>query len=357
MKTQHTLFSGLLVFCAFLYACTKTENIQPTSKMSVNAVKIQLNPYTIINLAGSSFGSNLVDGPGNLARFWNPQGIQVKPGGILYVADYMNNAIRKIVVQPLNGNRNQFSATVSTLNTPAGPNGLKLTLPFRVGVSDNGTINTLFHATGSNNSFVILGRIYKPSGTIYTVQTDFNGYFGLTEDLSGRFFWCISNQALGKFWSDHIQTPNFNLSPDSLKVYYAGTQFLFSNASLVNIYACPDGNLYLSTSYQFFKLSRLGVLTKIPPIAEYPDLPFQTVTDMVVSDDGKTIYFTDNWKIRKLQDGKVTTLVYPTGTLGSGGIEADIHASGLGLDDKQHILYFTDLGAVKILTLPGYVAH
>ena len=41
----------------------------------------------------------LVDGDGQTARFKNPQGLVLTEDGTLYVADALNNAIRKITFQ------------------------------------------------------------------------------------------------------------------------------------------------------------------------------------------------------------------------------------------------------------------
>ena len=50
---------------------------------------------TVSTFAGSSGFSGLVDGTGSVARFSQPQGMTTD-GNFLYVADYVNNAIRKI---------------------------------------------------------------------------------------------------------------------------------------------------------------------------------------------------------------------------------------------------------------------
>jgi len=53
-------------------------------------------------LAGASNVTGFADGTGTTAQFNTPQGIAVDGSGNIYVADYNNNSIRKVVVQDLN---------------------------------------------------------------------------------------------------------------------------------------------------------------------------------------------------------------------------------------------------------------
>ena len=50
-------------------------------------------------LAGAQNTSGFIDGVGAAARFNDPQGIAVDAQGNVYVADFGNNSIRKIVVK------------------------------------------------------------------------------------------------------------------------------------------------------------------------------------------------------------------------------------------------------------------
>ena len=56
--------------------------------------------YEVTTVAGACGESGeLVDGDGQTARFKNPQGLVLTEDGTLYVADALNNAIRKITFQ------------------------------------------------------------------------------------------------------------------------------------------------------------------------------------------------------------------------------------------------------------------
>ncbi|WPU94013.1 hypothetical protein SNE25_00545 [Mucilaginibacter sabulilitoris] len=366
MKTKPTYITCLVIFFIFLVSCQRKDSILPLSQKNngqglssgENQVNLQIQPYTVFNVAGAVDPGN-ADGTGTTASFRSPEGLQLKPNGILYVADFGNNAIRKVVITRLNGNVNQYTGTVTTLNTPAGPNALQLTHPVRVGVGDDGSINTVFLPDTRFSSGISLGRIYKPSGEIYTTQIDETSTIpGLTKDPTGDFFWFLGNGSLGKFWSGHIQLPNLTLPRDSFLVRYTDhPDYIYSRALPNVIYACPNGVKYLATPNQFYKISANGTVSKIKPIVTYPDLPFESVNDLVTSDDGNTIYFTSKGSIYKLNNGVITTLVEVQQPTGEESMPGDVYAWGLAIDDKQHILYFTDVKSIKILTLPGYVAH
>ena len=70
---------------------------------SVNNCIRRIGPapdYEVTTVAGAcGEAGELVDGDGQTARFNNPQGIVISENGTLYVADSLNNAIRKITFQ------------------------------------------------------------------------------------------------------------------------------------------------------------------------------------------------------------------------------------------------------------------
>jgi streptogramin lyase len=58
----------------------------------------------LYDLAGVANVSGFADGSGTAAQFNQPQGIGVDANGNIYVADYSNNRIRKVVVTTINNN-------------------------------------------------------------------------------------------------------------------------------------------------------------------------------------------------------------------------------------------------------------
>ena len=122
---------------------------------------------TVTTLAGSAPNRGSADGVGTAATFSMPMGIARDSGGNLYVADAMNDTIRKIV-----------SSTVTTLAGTAGATGTtnangvsaRFNFPTGVAVDSNGNI---FVADTTNNTIREIG----PTGDVTT-------YAGL-EGVSG----------------------------------------------------------------------------------------------------------------------------------------------------------------------------
>ena len=103
---------------------------------------------TVSTLAGGAGGYN--DGTGTAARFDGPHGVAVDSDGILYVADYNNNRIRKIV------EANDGTATVTTLagSATAGYNddtGTEAQFSFPVGVAVDSSGSIVYVGDTLNN--------------------------------------------------------------------------------------------------------------------------------------------------------------------------------------------------------------
>ena len=75
--------------------------------------KIVISTAAVTTIAGTALSAGSTDGPGSSARFFNPRGITTD-GTRLYIADYMNNTIRAIVIS---------TGVVSTLAGSPGTQG------------------------------------------------------------------------------------------------------------------------------------------------------------------------------------------------------------------------------------------
>lgn len=93
---------------------------------SNNAIR-EITPTGVVStFAGSDVSGNTgsyADGVGTAARFNNPAGLAIAPGGIIYVTDLLNHAIRKIMpdgtVSLLAGSTTQTSGNADGLGTAA----------------------------------------------------------------------------------------------------------------------------------------------------------------------------------------------------------------------------------------------
>ena len=106
---------------------------------SGNHVIRKITPSRVVStFAGSAGNAGSVDGNGESARFWNPQGVAVDSVGNVYVADTGNNTIRKIT--PM--------GQVSTIAGLPGPGGFadgpgaqaRFNGPAGIAVTKDGTI-------------------------------------------------------------------------------------------------------------------------------------------------------------------------------------------------------------------------
>ena len=121
----------------------------------------KITPSAVVStLAGLAGSSGSVDGTGNAARFFQPTGVTVDGAGNLYVADSLNNTIRKITPP----------AVVSTLAGLAGTNGsadgtgnlARFNDPFGVAVDGAGNV---YVADSLNNTV----RKITPSAVVSTL--------------------------------------------------------------------------------------------------------------------------------------------------------------------------------------------
>jgi len=125
------------------------------------------SPYTVTTIAGSTSGAvGSADGNGNSATFYSPAGI-VNDGTYLYVADYGNHVIRKILmVSPY---------TVTTLAGSAGSSGL---------VDGTGSAARFFWPVGlaldasgnlyvSDQNFQTIRKVNTSTGAVTTLAATF----------------------------------------------------------------------------------------------------------------------------------------------------------------------------------------
>lgn len=141
--------------------------VADTVNNSIRKVSLVGTNWVVATLAGSSnrdvYGS--ADGTNGNARFYQPQGIAVDTGGNLYVADTLNNTIRKVSSVGTNW-------VVSTLAGLAGTNGsadgtnkaARFNGPVAIAADTNGN---LYVADFNNNTI----RKITPAGTNWVVST------------------------------------------------------------------------------------------------------------------------------------------------------------------------------------------
>ncbi|MDR0480168.1 MAG: hypothetical protein LBH31_10310, partial [Burkholderiaceae bacterium] len=211
--------------------------------------------YVVSTLAGSAsvnYHSGSADGPVASATFNFPEGVAVGPDGSVYVADTYNNKIRKIA----NGMVSTVAGTGSLGNEVStnidGPCGSALfSEPISLAVDQNGTIYV------ADTMDQVIRKITNPGTAACTVSTlagttnvmgyvdgtgsaaQFSDPTGLTLDAAGNVYVTSDNYTIRK------------ITPAGVVTTIASDQ-----AALANIYGSPphlwgiamdgSGNLYVS---------------------------------------------------------------------------------------------------------------
>lgn len=171
----------------------------------------KITPTGVVStVAGKFSAAALTDGIGSAARFNNPYGVALDQAGQLYVADYGNHAIRKIVFDE-NG-----TATVTTLagNKVAGfrdgqGKDAQFNQPTALVVDPNGDVyvadrrNNRIRKIGSDGSVLTIAGSGIPASSDATVplKAEFSSPNGITRDTAGNLF--VTDTGSGKIRKIH----------------------------------------------------------------------------------------------------------------------------------------------------------
>jgi sugar lactone lactonase YvrE len=145
---------------------------------------------TLAGLAGSSGNA---DGPGSVARFNSPFGIAVDGGGTLYVADTVNETIRRIAPD---GTVSVFAGSAIAGNTNATGVNARFFRPQGVAVDSGGNVyvaDTFNHTIRKLTPAAVASSMAGPGGNFGSTDgpgtsARFNRPRGLTIDNQGNLF-------------------------------------------------------------------------------------------------------------------------------------------------------------------------
>lgn len=202
---------------------------------------IRISPSGAITSVAGSDGAETgsQDGPGDVARFFNPRGFTLGPNGEIFVADTANHAIRKITAdRAVTTVAGDSPASVDGRGRAArfrSPNGMTIDPAGNIYVSDRGAIRKITPAgvvttlasavtrsdvywgsvrlavDGSGNVLVADNdflhpslRKVSPTGVVTTVATfDANALpTGLATDRTGNIFFTSNDHAVRKISPD-----------------------------------------------------------------------------------------------------------------------------------------------------------
>jgi hypothetical protein len=339
MKTK-LIYAALVGFILFFSDCKKSDQIAPNADLKgndlaldpLNAAGIPAN--TVITIAGNPNERALVNGPFKTARFNEPMGIQfMRSSGDIYVADQLNNVIRKL----------SKTGIVSTFEIPK-PGDIPLMQPSYIGIQQNGFVNIICEGEEGFSE----ARIYTPDGKLTAAISPFYAIFkGLAKDPYQDAFWSSFNSSIIKFQkstptgeigTDALQFTNDFLSPDEPQQNHWSFETLFVGYNKVTYFATP-AHIYAHLQSGYTK-------------EIFTNLTFTSITSIIANKDSHTIYVADNGYIKRIDDGRMSIVAGPNPTYHDNrdgvGSKADVHAFSLALGESEHVLYFSDLVASSI---------
>jgi len=163
--------------------------------LHAGALKVHAEDLNITTIAGLAGSAGSTDGTGNSARFDNPSGVAVDGAGNIYVADSSNSTIRKItptgVVTTLAGDANSDTGATDGVGSTARFNG-----PMSVAADGTGnvyvadTINNTIRKITSAGVVSTLAGTPGVSGHVDGVGSSalFNQPQGVAVDQSGNVY-------------------------------------------------------------------------------------------------------------------------------------------------------------------------
>jgi streptogramin lyase len=290
---------------------------------SLNSTIRKITPAGLVStLAGTAGSCGSADATGTSARFCTPQGVAVDPSGNVFVADYGNHTIRRIMP---NGLVITFAGSASSGSEDGTGTDARFARPTSVAVDAAG--NLLVVDFGNNTI-----RKITPSGVVTTLagKADSSG----SEDGTGA-------------------VARFN-SPQGVAVDAAGNVYVTDSYNHTIRKVTPAGvvNTLAGTADSSGSADGMGSAARFDgPVGVAVD----GVGNVFVAEHG-------NCTIRKVtRDGMVTTVagtagVFPVDTDGTGFAARFRFPSGLAVDGAGN-LYVADSGAstIRKITPAGVV--
>jgi streptogramin lyase len=290
--------------------------------------------YDWQSFAGESGGSGSLDGLGNQARFFNPNGVAVDSSGNVYVADTFNNIIRKITPAGL----------VSTLAGSTGLSGIadgtgteaRFSSPTGLAVDANGIV----YVADTNNHTI---RKITPEGVVTTLAgfpRQFGSDDGTGSDARFSYPGDVAVSSSGNVYvADTSNQLIRAITPQGLVSTYAGnagfsgaddgtvSEATFNNP--ISLAIDSNGTVYVAdtNNHTIRKITIAGSVTTLAGSAGNPGSANGTgaaarffLPNGLTVDASGTVYVADsrNHTLRKITaTGVVTTYSGVAGSAGS----------------------------------------
>ena len=332
--------------------------------VTTGATVVITTPLTVNTLVGQALSSGSSDGIGSAARFYYPSGIAADSAGNLYLADTDNHTIRKIVASTgavttlagLAGSSGSADGTGSAARFN-NPSGVAVDSAGNVYVADTMN-NTVRRVTASGAVSTLAGQA-GVAGSVNGTGTaaEFQGPQGLAIDSGSNLFVAdTNNHTIRKVVpSTGVVTTVAGLAGNSGSVDGLGSLGRFNYPSGIAVDGA--GILYVADTdnYTIRTISTTGLVSTLAGLAGNSGgadgtggaARFDSPSDLAVDASGNVyVADTDNHTIRKVvpSTGAVSTLAGLAGTSGS--------ADGLG----SSVRFFGPTGIVVDSSSNLYIA-
>ncbi|MEO6876025.1 MAG: immunoglobulin domain-containing protein [Opitutaceae bacterium] len=368
-------------------AIDPTGNLYALDQNTVRKISPAGVVTTLAGLAGSTNSGGIDDGVGTVARFNTPNGITVDTAGNVYVADTLNNTIRKITpagvvstlaglpggVPPVPGSAGSVDGTGSAARF-FYPQGVAADAAGNVYVADTrnnllrkvtvaGVVTTLagvspFQSTGTTDGTGSIARFAAPHGA----AVDAAGNLYIADTLNSTIRKISSTGLVSTFAGSAGLTGSTDAIGSAARFYYP-----------YGIVVDGAGIVYVSDTFNqtIRKINPSGVVTTLAGAAGTPGntngsgsaARFDRPEGLAVDTAGN-VYVADanNYTIRKITaTGNVTTVAGIPGTAGivDGPVASATLAGpeGVAVDSVGNI-YVADTGsfAIRKITTTGVVS-
>ena len=344
----------------------------------VNHTIRKVTPAGVVTtLAGTAGMSGSADGTGAAARFNHPSGMAVDSAGNLYVADLLNHTIRQVTPA---GVATTLAGTAGSFGSADGTGAAaRFTLPTGVAVDSAGNVYVADHLNNTIRKVTPAGVVTTPAGTAaQRASVDgtgavarFDSPIGVAVDSAGNIYVADSEtDTIRKITAAWVVTTLSGTAGMDGSQDGAGAAARFDGPSGVAVDSA--GSVYVAEPFNHTlrKITPAGVVTTLAGTAGMSGsadgtgaaASFNGPTGVTVDGAGN-VYVADqfNGTIRKVSPaGVVTTLAGTAGSFGSAdgtGAAASFDAPiGVAVDGAGNV-YVADLvdSTIRKVTAAGVV--
>jgi sugar lactone lactonase YvrE len=362
-KNMHKLFSpvaGRPFLCALLWFASLTCVATQVLGQSDYAT-----PYAFSFVAGTAGSIGSADGTGAAAQFDQPYGLALDSSGNLYVADKGNDEIRVIST---GGAVTTLAGTAGSIGTTDGTGAAaRFNQPTGVAVASGGTLyvadsvnNTIRKISSGGAVTTFAGTAGKAGSTDATgTSALFNQPYGVAVDSSGNVYVAdFGNYTIRMITSGGVVTTFAGTAGSAGSADGTGTAARFNQP--IGIAVDGSGNVYVADSANntIRKITSGGVVTTLAGTAGSAGSAdgtgtaarFHSPRGLAVDGNGN-IYVADseNCTIRKITSGGVVTTL--AGTPGSFASQSGTGAAalfdvpvGVAVDGSGNVYVSDELG-------------